>query len=83
MFITNYFGLKRGKVYRCSLDDPGFKGKFEYKLHKHYLVYRKIGGEWDYHRGKTSTSWQGVWNPKWYDETKACYQEVVWTKSKR
>lgn len=71
-----YFGLKRGKIYTCSLDDPSFNGKFEYKLHKHYLVYRKRDGEWDYDKGRVSMKWKGVWNSKWYDDGKVLYKEL-------
>jgi hypothetical protein len=72
----NYFELKRGKHYACSLDDSAFKGKFVYRLHRHYLVYRLKDGEWDYDKGRVSFAWRGVWNANRYDDTQAFYREV-------
>lgn len=75
MKTCSYFGLKRGKTYLCNLDDADFKGKFEYKIYKHYLVYRKVEGEWNYDNGKLNNTWRGVWNVKWYDEQQASFLE--------
>ncbi len=65
MILCNYFKLKPGKIYACGIDDRSFKGKFVYKLEKHYLVYRKVG-----HR-----KWVQVINSKWYSED-TLYVEV-------
>jgi hypothetical protein len=79
MRTYSYFELKRDKVYLCNLDHPKYQGKFEYKLHKHYLVYRKRDGEWCYDTGKVKKSWRGVWNIKWYDEQQAQFLPVEMT----
>lgn len=63
MRTYSYFELTRGTIYSCSLDsNPNL---FEYKLYKHYLVYRKTNGLKD--------KWTGVWNIDWYNEQKASY----------
>lgn len=55
----NYFQLKPGKIYKCSIDDKNFEGKFKYKLQNHYLVYRKIG----------QRKWVMVCNSRWYSDS--------------
>ncbi len=67
MHKEGYFGLKRGVIYFCSADSV--PNKFEYKLHKHYLVYRKIGRD----DAGRKTTWRGVWNSKFYDDSKVWY----------
>ncbi len=71
MRYHNYFELKRGKIYTCNLDDKDYNGKFEYKLYKHYLVYRKRTAE-----SREEKQWRGVWNPDWYNDSKAAYKEI-------
>ncbi|HEY0751190.1 MAG TPA: hypothetical protein VGD26_08540 [Chitinophagaceae bacterium] len=61
----NYFELKRNVIYKCNLDSASYDGKFEYKLHKHFLVYRPTYGD--------EKKWSGVWNSNWYNDTKASY----------
>lgn len=77
MRTYSYFELKRGKIYLCNLDNSNYKGSFEYKLYKHYLVYRKRDGEWNYYKGKSCNKWRGVWNVKWYDEQQATFKEIL------
>jgi len=66
--LCSYFGLQRYKHYHCTLDkNPEM---FIYRLHKHYLQYKKI-----YQNGD-SDEWAGVWSSDWYNELKASYYLV-------
>lgn len=66
-YPVSYFGLRRGKVYKCSLDGKNFEGKFIYKLYRHWLRYKPLYND---------DGWRDVWNVMWYDESKASYMEV-------
>jgi hypothetical protein len=77
MRTYNYFELQKGKVYLSNLDNKEFKGKFEYKVYRHYLVYRHREKVWDYEKGRYKVEkWKGVWNSDWYNDTKASYLEI-------